>query len=277
MRIDGKPIAANLLANLKTRTSSLSAKGVIPKLAVILVGLDQASVSYVNQKEKTGAQIGAVTRILRYPTTVKQQGLEYAIGDLNGDRTVHGIIVQQPLPAHIDVASIIQTITADKDVDGFRTDSPFTPPIALAVAAVLNYIHQEKMNQSKNFTSWLAEQQICVLGRGLTGGKPIAEYFKKKAHLTVIHSQTENVTSLTQTADIIITAVGKRGVLTNHMIKDGVILINIGMHRESEKLQGDYVEGDIGGKAAFYTPTPGGVGPVNVACLWENVISAAEK
>lgn len=242
MKIDGKAIADKILDDLAREVKK---NGIVPTLAVILVGDNPASMAYIKQKQKAADRIGAKVILSNKLSDVKK---------FSDDPSVHGIIIQRPLP-NDKIPEVILT----KDVDGFEKKSPFTVPVAMAVETILN----------TTGTDW-NNQKIVVIGRGETAGKPIAAYFKQS---TVVHSQTPNPEKILKTADIIISCVGKERVVTT--IKPGAILIGVGIWRDNEgKLRGDYDEEEIKDIASHYTPTPGGVGPVNVACLMQNLIKA---
>lgn len=269
MKIDGKAIAQEILDDLQKRVEKLKQKGIIPHLAIILIGDDPASSTYVRQKELKAEYIGAKSTVHRLPTTVSQSELLALTKKLNEDKNIHGIIVQQPLPNHIDTSLIVQTIEPKKDVDGFHPQTKFPMPLAAAVLKILDV----------TLSQWLKSQNIVVIGKGETGGRPVIEALRKRgANVTVIDSKTPNPKQLTQNANIIISAVGKENIITKDMISPGVFLISVGLHKgEDGKLHGDYNEKEIEDVASYYTPTPGGVGPINVAMLLENLIAAAEK
>lgn len=266
MKIDGKAIAEKIFEELKEKVKKLQNK--IPHLAIILVGNDPASVAYVNQKKIKGEKIGAKITILNSPSTISNSELLTTIEQFNNDSNVHGIIVQQPLPPQIDVERITQTISPKKDVDGFRSNSPFEMPIFMAVEFIFEYIGCSLKNK-----------KIVIIGKGESGGGPIIKGLQKLGiSPTIIDSKTKNPTEITKNADIIICAVGKTNVIKSDMIKKGVILISVGLHKKSDgKLTGDYDEDEIKNIASFYTPTPGGIGPINVAMLLKNLIQATEK
>jgi len=266
MKIDGTKIANEILEELRLEVEKLRGKNIIPNLAIILVGKDPASIAYVNQKKIKGEKIGAKISIKHISAHVLQMKLLSTIEQLNNDSNVHGIIVQQPLPSQINLKEITQAIDPQKDVDGFHPQSKFQPPISLAVLAIL------KSESLKN-------KNIVVIGKGETGGQPIIQTLKKMGvEPTVIDSKTKNPKALTKTADIIISAVGKPNVIRANMVKKGVILISIGLHKGPDgKLHGDYDEEKIKDIASFFTPTPGGVGPVNVAMLLKNLIESTDS
>jgi len=271
MIIDGKEIAEKILTHLSGDVTHQKEKGVTPILAVILIGNDPSSESYVKQKEKTAQKIGADLHIIRYGQTVTKHEIQEKIIELNTDPKIHGIIIQRPIPKHIQDETLLNSINPEKDVDGFVPGSPFDVPVAKAITHILESIPNIE----------LKKKHIVVIGRGETAGKPIACYFLVNGYsLSVIHSETkpEERKELLKQADIIISCVGKPNTVLSDEIQRGVILISVGIHRgQDEKLHGDYDEPSIASIASYYTPTPGGVGPINVACLMENLVKAAMK
>lgn len=306
MKIDGKQIASAFLDKLHHDVQDLSTKGVIPHLVVLLVGNDPASEAYVRQKKLKGESIDMNITILTFPENISEDKLLEEIDRLNKDHTVHGIIIQQPLPKHIDPHLLTEATGPKKDVDGFHSNSNFTPPIAEAAIELLHNVYTSKEEshsviqnpdliggtevkdlknrkdsspraQNDNFISWLQKKSVVIIGKGETGGTPIREKLEKLGtNVTTIDSKTENPQSLTKQADIIISCVGKPNMVKKENIKQGVILLSVGMFRgEDGKLHGDYEEEDIKDVAGYYSPVPGGMGPVNVAMLLSNVYVAA--
>lgn len=263
MRIDGKVIADKILSELaeKVRTFKIT-----PTLAVILVGDNPASLSYIKQKQIAAEKIGAKIELHQ----IKQEELEGVVKKCNDDPKIHGIIIQRPLPVPSD---LVNSVKPQKDVDGFVPHSPFTVPVAAAVLKILEEIHPD------DFANWLKNQCSVVMGRGETAGKPIANLLGEQGcMISVIHSQTTNPTEVIKKMNIIVSCVGKERVITAPMIAPNTILIGVGIWRdETGKLRGDYEEDEIKDVAAYYTPMPGGVGPVNVACLMQNLVLAAQK
>ena len=285
MKIYGTEIASTILENLKYRVAKLKLKNIIPHLAIILIGNDPASHAYVKQKILNAEKIGAKTSLFKYPSSTTTKVLLSHLNGMNHLSDVHGIIVQQPLPSQINLKEITLAIDPKKDVDGFHPNSKFQSPIALAVLKIIEEIfssltrsHLAKL-QGETLISWLKSQKIVIIGKGETGGKPIIDLFKKmNIKLEVIDSKTKNPSTLTKEADIIISAVGKPDTLRPEMIKKNCILISIGLSKGKDgRLHGDYNEEKIKNIASFYTPTPGGVGPVNVAMLLENLVVVAEN
>lgn len=271
MKIDGRMIADAILTNLRKKVDTLKSQSTTPTLAVILVGDDPGSLSYIKQKTKAAETIGAQLILEHLSPDISEGTLSSTITRYNSDPNIHGLIVQRPLPLSLGGShAILDMVSAQKDIDGFVPQSPFEVPVARAVMAILEHIHPDM------FTHWLTELSITVIGRGDTAGKPIAATFQKNGcKPTIIHSQTPNTQSILRQTDIIVSCVGKKDVITKQHIKPGVILISVGLWRdETGKLHGDYEESDIEHTASFYTPTPGGVGPVNVACLMQNLVKA---
>jgi len=278
MIIDGKTLANTILETLKQTVSTLQTRGITPTMAVILVGDDPGSASYVRQKEKAAARIGAQLQISNYQFQIDKKTVQKKINALNNDPSIHGIIIQRPLPPHLQDDTLLNNIIPTKDVDGFVPGTLYTVPVASAVVKILNLIYHHKNIHDENFDQWLQKKSIVIMGRGETAGKPIAHQLQmSNDKCQIITSQTpeETKTAALKHADIIISCVGK-SVIHNNQIKQGVILISVGIWRDSEgKLHGDYEEEDIKHTASFYTLTPGGVGPINVACLMENLVTAA--
>ena len=306
MKIDGKEIAEGIFEELKKQVQNLKEQNITPHLAIILVGNDPASVSYVNQKRKKAEEIGAKATVLNYESGIRNQELIEKIEELNNDPKVHGIIVQRPLPEHINSEEINNATDPKKDVDAFCSQTKFQMPLAAAVLKILEHIYQlgkpkrgvtqiERLPTTRSSDAlasmeralagkkkwqdperWLKAKNIVVIGKGETGGRPVIDMLKKMGiEPQVIDSKTANSKQITKNADIIISTVGKSNILKAENIKKGVILIGVGMHKgEDDKLHGDYNQDEIKDIASFYTPIPGGVGPVNVAMLLKNLVDS---
>jgi methylenetetrahydrofolate dehydrogenase (NADP+)/methenyltetrahydrofolate cyclohydrolase len=268
MRIDGKIIATTILDGLKNKVAACKEQGIIPHVAIVLIGNDPASKAYVSQKEKKAMEIGAKASVHLLPESTTQEELLELIRSLNSDEAVHGIIVQRPLPEAIDSETINQATNPLKDIDAFRKDATYPMPLPAAVIYILTSVQQQDLN----------EKVIVVIGKGETGGGPIIETLREMGIMPhVIDSKTTNPNELLKKADIIISTVGKQGIIRPENLKKGVILIGVGMQKgEDGKLHGDYNEKEVEQIASFYTPIPGGVGPVNVAMLLENLLLATQ-
>ncbi len=277
MKLDGKTISSNILIELEKRVEVLKKKNTVPTMAIILMGDNEASKIYVNQKRLKAEAIGAKVDI--YPTSneTTQEELEKLIKKLDKNPKIHGIIIQRPAGPNVDADKLTELISGKKEIDGFGSHSEYPVPVAEASLLMIQEAF-ETNKQKKGFSSWLKNQKIAVIGKGETAGKPIINLLEKNGVIpTVIDSKTENKEKKLKEADIIITAVGKT-ILSTKQFKKGAILIGVGLYTdENGKLRGDYNNSDVENVASFYSPTPGGVGPVNVACLLENLIKAAEN
>lgn len=274
MILDGKALSEEIKADIRANVEQLHTKGIHPKIAIVTVGPEGAWMTYVRQKIKFAESNNIAHELIHLDTSSTEQLLE-VVEKLNKDPLTHGIIIQRPVPEGIDRTRIVEAISPQKDIDGFRDDSKFQSPIWLAILFLLHHIHTQT-HEKLNFTDWIASKQWVVVGKGETGGRPtIIELKKVNINPIVIDSKTRNVPEELSKGDIIISGVGKK-ILQGKDLKSGVVLIGIGIRREEDgKLYGDYDEADIEEKASFYTPTPGGVGPLNLAFLFSNLIKAA--
>lgn len=278
MRIDGSDIASHIYEDLKKKVEKLRKKNIIPHLAVLVVGNDPASHAYVLQKQKRGSEIGILVTVQMYGEDATTELLLREVLLLNQDPMTHGIVVQQPLPSHVNTKQIVDNTDPKKDVDGFCAKSKFTPPISEAALRVLDVIRTD-LDQGPSLIKWLNAKQVTVVGKGETGGAPIIAKLKSlNVEPQVVDSKTKDPKAVLQNADIVISCVGKAGVIKPKMLKWGSILIGIGMFRgEDGKLHADYEEDEIKDIVGYYTPVPGGIGPINVAMLLQNVLLAAER
>ncbi len=275
--IDGIALSKQLRADVATRVQALKAHGVTPGLAVILVGEDPASAVYVRNKVKGCADTGVRSVFEKYPATMTEAELLARIAALNADPTIHGILVQMPLPKHIDPHRVIEAISVAKDVDGYATLSagelmtgapgfrPCTPYGCMKLIASTGID--------------LRGKHAVVIGRSNTVGKPMALLLlQANATVTVCHSATADIGHHTRQADVIVAAVGKRNVLTADMVKPGAVVIDVGMNRNDEgKLCGDVDFAGVRQVAGHITPVPGGVGPMTITMLLVNTLEAAER
>lgn len=280
MKIDGRAMARKIYVKLKKDVEVLHAKGIQPQLVVILVGNDAGSKAYIRQKINRGTEIGVLVILKRFPRHTSEKTLLAFVEKQNADPSVHGIIIQRPLPIQISSERLKSAVVPEKDVDGFHPESTFEPPLALAIMHILQEIYTKQngshLDSSIPFKQWLSNKTIAFVGRGEAGGRPVISHVEKLGiPYSIVHSQTAHPRDILQTADIIISAVGKKAIITSTMLKKGVILIGIGLHKgEDGKLHGDYEEEEIKDIASYYTPTPGGVGPLNVAMLLSNLIQS---
>ncbi|OUL98961.1 bifunctional methylenetetrahydrofolate dehydrogenase/methenyltetrahydrofolate cyclohydrolase FolD [Variovorax sp. JS1663] len=275
--IDGNALAAQTRADVARRVQALKARGVTPGLAVILVGEDPASHVYVRHKVKDSEEAGLHSVLERHPATLPEADLLARIDALNKDPAIHGILVQLPLPKHIDAARVIESISPAKDVDGFHVASAgalmtgqpgFWPCTPYGCMKMLESIGYE-----------LRGKHAVVIGRSNIVGKPMAMMLlAKSATVTICHSATQDLGALTRQADVVVAAVGKRNVLTADMVKPGAVIIDVGMNRNDEgKLCGDVDFDAVRRVAGWITPVPGGVGPMTRAMLLVNTLEAAER
>lgn len=278
MKIDGKAIAAHIFHDLQKQIDTLKQKNIIPHLAIILVGDNPASVSYVKRKKAKAEELRCSATIYHLQEETTENETLELINNLNDDPNVHGIIVQRPLPHSFNLERINQAVLPEKDIDAFHPDTPFEMPLAKAALLLLEYVYKQEKT-TKTFTKWLQAKRIAVIGKGETGGGPIITLLKKYGVTpTIIDSKTHHPKDITKASDVIFSAVGKSNILTQDMLKNGVILISVGQHKQNDgKFHGDYEEQDVEHIASWYSPTPGGVGPVNVASLLQNLIEAVKK
>lgn len=275
--IDGKQIAAKVRGEIKARTEELIAKGIQPGLAVIIVGNDSASQVYVRNKIKACAEVGFYSENYELSEEISQQELLDLIRKLNNDPKIHGILVQLPLPKKFNEDEVIATINPDKDVDAFHArnvgrimigDYDFLPCTPAGVMKLLEYSGID-----------VAGKDCVVIGRSNIVGKPQAMLMlHANATVQICHSKTKNLAEKTAAADILIVAIGKAKFVTADMIKEGAVVIDVGMDRdENGKLCGDVDFDSCFEKASYITPVPGGVGPMTITMLLQNTLSAAER
>ena len=275
--IDGNALAATLRTDVGRRAAALKAKGITPGLAVVLVGENPASQVYVRNKVKGCAEAGMHSVLERYADTMTEAELLARIDALNHDAAIHGILVQLPLPAHIDAAKVIEAISPAKDVDGFHVASAGALMVGQKGFWPCTPYGCMKMLESIGYN--LRGKHAVVIGRSNIVGKPMAMMLlQQSATVTICHSATANLKDLTLQADVIVAAVGKRNVLTADMVKPGAVVIDVGMNRNDEgKLCGDVDFEGVRQVAGYITPVPGGVGPMTITMLLVNTLEAAER
>ena len=270
--IDGKAISAKVKEEVKNEAAQLTEKGVVPCLAVILVGDDKASQTYVNSKEKACKACGI--RSLKY--TLEANTCESALIDLiqslNENDEVDGILVQLPLPKHIDENKILEKISCEKDVDGFHAVN-----VGRLVSGLDGFVSCTPCGIMRLFKEYGIEvggKNAVVIGRSNIVGKPMANLLlNANATVAVTHSKTQNLAKITKDADIIVVAIGKPNFLKADMVKNGAVVIDVGINR----LENNKLVGDVANKCSFITPVPGGVGPMTIAMLLKNTIKSAKN
>ena len=275
--IDGKAIAARIRAETAQETSALKEKGIVPGLAVVLVGDDPASRIYVNNKKRACAEVGIRSEEYTLPGTARQEELMELVRTLNGNRNINGILVQLPLPRGLDEEAVIEEIDPKKDVDAFHPSNagrvmignyrflPCTP------AGIVEMLRREKIG--------IAGKRCVVVGRSNIVGKPTAMLLlQENGTVTVCHSKTENLKEICREADILVAAVGKPKFIKADMVKLGAVVIDVGMdHDENGRLCGDVDFQAVEPIVSRITPVPGGVGPMTIAMLLKNTVAAAKR
>jgi len=276
VKIDGKLIAQSVKDRVKKAVEELKKQGISPCLATVLIGDNPASATYVRNKHKACEEVGITTKDHKLDVNITQSELTKIIDELNSDITVHGILVQLPLPKQLDEFATTSRISPIKDVDGLTPHNAGL--LAMKKAALVACTPSGVMEMFDYHGIDLEGKNIVLINRSNLVGKPLYHLLlEKNATVLTCHSKTKNLTELCQSADIIITAVGDRNkfTLTPEMIKDGAIVIDVAISRFQEKLVGDSDYDKIIQKASFATPVPGGVGPMTVAMLLKNTITAA--
>ena len=275
--IDGRAISEKLRERIKSETQELLAGGITPGLAVVIVGDDPASRTYVNNKKKACAQVGFYSEEHALPRETTQEELIALVRELNARSDIHGILVQLPLPEHIDDEAVIAAISPDKDVDAFHAENvghimigdyrflPCTP------AGVMELLHESGIE--------ISGKECVVIGRSNIVGKPMAMLLlHENGTVTVCHSRTKNLAETARRADILVVAIGKAKFVTADMVKPGAVVIDVGMDRdENGKLCGDVDFASVSEVAGYITPVPGGVGPMTITMLLRNTLTAAKR
>ena len=274
--IDGRAVAKALKEEIAQRTQAMIAQGVTPHLAVVLVGEDPASQVYVRNKENGCIKAGIRSTVIRLEEDCTQQELEETVKRLNADASVDGILVQLPLPKHLNEASVLRLIDPEKDVDGFHAMNSgrlmngqpgFVPCTPLGVMKLLEAYGIDP-----------AGKHAVVIGRSNIVGKPMAMLLlRANATVTICHSRTQNLADITRQADILVAAVGRANFMTADMVKAGAAVIDVGINRVDGKIVGDVDFDAVSGVAGYITPVPGGVGQMTIAMLLANTLDAAAK
>ena len=275
--LDGKLMSDELRARIAERVAALKAKGVTPGLAVILVGEDPASQIYVRNKEKGCEQVGMHSVAIRLPAETTQEELENHIRALNADAAIHGILVQLPLPKHLDEAAALAVIVPEKDVDGFHVQN--AGKLLNGLNGVVACTPKGAMEMIRRTGVDLSGKEAVVVGRSNIVGKPMAMLLlQANCTVTMCHSRTADLAAHTRRADVLVAAVGKARFITADMVKPGAIVIDVGINRNAEgKVVGDVDFDAVKEVASWITPVPGGVGWMTITMLLENTVEAAEK
>ncbi len=273
--IDGKQVAQSYRLKLKEEVARLKEQRIQPKLTVILIGEDPASQSYVRGKEKAAQEIGMDSDLIRLPEETKESELLHLIDRLNADASIHGILVQLPLPKHIDESKVIFAISPEKDVDGFHPVS--VGKMMIGEPTFLPCTPNGILHLVKEMNVPIAGRHVVVVGRSQIVGKPVGMLFlNESATVTYCHSKTADLGAMTRLADILIVAVGVPKLITADMVKPDAVVIDVGVNRVDGKLVGDVEFKAVKEVASMITPVPGGVGPMTITMLLHNTIEAAK-
>lgn len=274
--INGKELAKKIRGELKEEVESLHQKEIYPKLAVIMVGDDKASSVYVRNKSKACNEIGIEFEEFFKDESISQDELISLIKELNDRKDIHGILLQSPIPDHLNIREAFNTIDPKKDVDGFNPVN--VGRLSIGEDCFISCTPYGVMKMLEEYDIPVEGKRAVVIGRSNIVGKPLVQcLLKKNATVTVCHSKTQNLGEITKEADILIAALGKPKFVTEDMVKDGAVVIDVGINRNEEgKLVGDVDFENVSKKASYITPVPGGVGPMTIAMLMNNVVKAAK-
>ena len=272
--LDGKALSKKVKNNLKEEVEKLNKNGIFPKLAVIMVGNDPASAVYVKNKSKACKYIGVEFEEYLLDENIKEKELFDLIDKLNDDEKVTGILLQAPIPKHLDINKAFERISPKKDVDGFNPVN--VGKLSIGIDTFVSCTPWGIMKIFEEYGIDLEGKNVVVLGRSNIVGKPMVQcLLSKNATVTICHSRTKNIENITQNADVIISAIGRPKFVTENMVKDGAVVIDVGINRlEDGSLVGDVDFENVEKKASYITPVPGGVGPMTIASLMENVVKA---
>jgi len=275
--IDGREVAKSIRAELAAQVEQLKSQGTVPGLTVILVGDDPASHSYVRGKEKACREIGIHSEVIRLESSVTEEELLGKIDQLNQNPNVHGILVQLPLPSHISEQAVLEAIHPEKDVDGFHPIS--VGNLVIGKETLVPCTPQGIVELIKRTGVTLEGKHAVVIGRSNIVGKPVSLLLQREnATVTMCHSRTCNLEQLTRQADILVAAVGRPHLIGREHVKQGAVVIDVGVNRiETGKLVGDVKFDEVKETAGYLTPVPGGVGPMTITMLLKNTIAAARK
>ena len=274
--LSGKTMSESLRQEIASRVTALKERGLTPGLAVILVGNDPASEIYVRNKGNGCTEVGMYSRTINMPAETTQEELESAIEELNADNAIHGILVQLPLPKHLDEQAALAKILPEKDVDGFHLIN--AGHMLTGTEGVVACTPRGALHMIKSTGVNLSGKEAVVIGRSNIVGKPMAMLLlKENCTVTMCHSRTQNLAEHTRRADILVAAVGKAGFVTADMVKPGAIVIDVGINRVDGKVKGDVDYDAVKEVAGWITPVPGGVGKMTITMLLMNTVEAAER
>ncbi len=275
--LKGKEVAQKTREKLKEEVTTLKSKGINPKLAVIMVGDDSASQIYVRNKSKVCNEIGIEFDEYLLPEKTQQKELLELIEKLNKDKTINGILLQSPIPKHLDINEAFRTISPEKDVDGFHPTN--VGKLVLGQDTFISCTPFGIMKIFEDYNIDLEGKNAVVIGRSNIVGKPMSQcLLNKNATVTICHSRTKNLAEVTKQADVVVAAIGKPCFVTADMVKKDAIVIDVGINRgEDGKIKGDVDFENVKEKASYITPVPGGVGPMTIAMLMTNVVKAAKE
>lgn len=275
--IDGKELAKRIRENLKKECEELKKEGIIPKFAVILVGDNPASKVYVRNKSKAAEETGIIFEEHLLDANIEQKQLIDLIEKLNHQKDIHGILLQSPLPNHLDINEAFRAIAPEKDVDGFHPTN--VGKLVLGQDTFVSCTPYGIMKMLEEYKIDLEGKNVVIIGRSNIVGKPLYQCcLNKNATVTTCHSKTKDITAYTKKADVIMVAIGKPKFLTKDMVKEGAVVIDVGINRtEGKKIIGDVDFEEVEKIASYITPVPGGVGPMTIAMLMNNVIKAARQ
>ena len=274
--IDGKKLAKTTRENLKVEVEELKVNGINPKLAVIMVGNNSASQIYVRNKSRACDEVGIEFEEYLLPTTTEQSELLNLIDKLNNQEDINGILLQSPIPDGLDINEAFRKISPEKDVDGFHPVN--VGKLVLGQDTFVSCTPYGIMRMFEAYNIDLEGKNAVVIGRSNIVGKPMSHcLLNKNATVTICHSRTKNLAEITKRADILVAAIGKAEFVKADMVKEGVVVIDVGINRTEEgKLKGDVDFENVSKKASYITPVPGGVGPMTIAMLMNNVVKAAK-
>ena len=275
--LDGKAISKKVRGELKIKAEELKQKNIVPKLAVIMVGDDPSSKIYVRNKSKACEEVGIEFEEYILGENIKNEELLNLIEELNNREDIHGILLQSPIPKHLDINLAFRTIKPEKDVDGFHPVN--IGKLSLNQECFVSCTPFGIMRMLAEYNIDIEGKHAVIIGRSNIVGKPMIQcMLNKHATVTVCHSKTKNLSEITKQADILVAAIGKPKFITEDMVKDGAVVIDVGINRNEEgKVCGDVDFENVSKKASYITPVPGGVGPMTIAMLMNNIIKAAKK